>query len=383
VLPTAGLKPDLVTDSTDKEDESNFTDVTQSYELHEYRAIIQKAAKMLKGGPFNLSGLVPRPQPGEKIHSPPRRPFTHSSQIPGCLLEHQTTRSRTRSQTRKRKNAEPMSAEPTIRIIKPRVLYSNPFKLGNMMQGLSLAIACGLVSISEKKNKVITSWPEQGKLVKGLHPVVEEDGLQWAKVDNMNINYMTCPLRNPGEEKYILLRETGYGRNGRVVLAVDAYGNACALKFYLLNVETETNFSAKNMVQAEKERWETLQKSYVDGGHVEALILNRQNVLRMPLCAPVPVELRLAVLADVKQKLLDFYEKGFTYSEIRWNHIGCRHKKAALPNTSHSLEIIMLGLESLEQKAAQPGVIDEQIAELARLAQTAAPASPTSGLLTY
>jgi len=45
VLPTAGLKPDLVTDSTDKEDESDFTDVTQSYDLHEYRAIIQKPAE--------------------------------------------------------------------------------------------------------------------------------------------------------------------------------------------------------------------------------------------------------------------------------------------------------------------------------------------------
>ena len=385
------LQPDSV-DPPEEEEPMNATQSSSSSSSDKFGAyldIVQEAADSLRDGKGDLASLAQEQQEDQPNQFPSRtkRAFDEPTKIPLSLNDSNTSGS-----SKKRK-----SAVPTITTIRPRVFYSAPFALDNMMQGVSLAIICGLISIKGRRGKPSELWLEQGTSLDGLHPRVDRDGHTWAKVGGMTIDYMEPPLASQEKEQYLLVRETGYGKNGRVALAVDNYGTACALKFYLRDVDAErdSNGEARNKqreenleetkekVQEELGRWKKLQKKYFDVNHVGALVLNGENVLRMPLCAPVPKESRLLVLPAVKGMLIEFYDKGYGYKEVRWRHVGCRRNpETANEDSRHGLEIIVLDLDSLEPKDdTERSLIDSQIESLKQRAATAASAGPRSALL--
>ena len=132
-------------------------------------------------------------------HSPTKHAFKINEHIAGSLLQ---------SHHASNKCARP----PMIEAVRLEVIYSEPFNLKNMMQGVSLAIVCGLVSLCWKTLETLEKtedWPEQGSQLDGLHPYLETSTLKWAQVKDMTMDYM-----NPTNRKccqYILLRDIGQG----------------------------------------------------------------------------------------------------------------------------------------------------------------------------
>jgi hypothetical protein len=344
-----------------------------------YRKIVEEGANLLSEG-TNLAHMMgDGGKEQEDSNSPKKLAFKSRADIPKSLAQNGagSNRKRRRQPT-------------TVKYVSPEVVYSAPFNLKSMMQGVSLAIVCGLVSL---KNKVAATpeevWPIQGSLLDGLHPCVETDTFKWARVKNMTIDYTKIPLSN-GRNKYILVREIGQGKTGRVYLGVDETGNAYALKFYLPGVGAETynqqkrddNFEdAQKKVQVELERWCLLQPDYND--YVARLTLNKQNVLRMPVFAPVSPEERRGVLPAVTEKLIKFFNEGFVYNELRWQHIGCRLPSGTAEGyVASNLEIVMLDLESLKGVTEETrNHVTEQIKSLTDRMEIAVASGPTSAFM--
>ena len=241
-----------------------------------YRKIVERAAEQLKQGAAlgEMMGANDADQKDKPItHSPTKPAFASKEEIPLLL-----------SGKRSRRN---LVKKATVTLLSPEVVYSQPFHLHNMVHGVTLAIACGLVSLQDPSTNPTDDrdwpsyWPNHNSKIGGLHPQVEYDKLQWAQVSTMSIDYMRAPHRVVGwqnfSSKYILLQEIGRGKNGKVFLAVDYYGTACALKFYL-DVEAEKAYSHeqrkkdradhldidKENAKKEEYRWKTLQSEYAD-----------------------------------------------------------------------------------------------------------------------
>jgi Family of unknown function (DUF5898) len=170
------------------------------------------------------------------------------------------------------------------------------------------------------------------------------------------------------------VQEIGRGNTGRVFLAVDYDGVACALKFYL---DIEEEEAAKTKAREEYDLWTVLQSDYTE--YVGWLELNEQAVLKMPVFVPLPPEARDYVLDSVRGMLLKFFDQGYLYNEVRWQHVGCRKKE----NGELDFELALLDLGSLrERKASEDeSVIDEQISLLRQRKGTEPPAVAPGGLL--
>ena len=209
----------------------------------------------------------------------------------------------------------------------------------------------------------------------------------------MTIDYMNPANRNC--RKYILLRDIGQGKNARAYLGVGEDGKACAMKFYLDQDDPE-DFSpderekkcvehfeeTRRKVRVEVQRWNTLQKDYKD--YVHLLKLNKQNVLIMPVFAPLPSEDRERLLPAVERKLLEFFNNGYVYDEVRWQHIGCRHVDISgeAKKQNSVLDLVLLDLESLKEKTDETEHhVKEQIASLRRRMHSDAAGGHTSLLL--
>ena len=372
------LSPDCLDDTRTSEEEEEADD-TGSVEGGGgdnnpsdplYRKLIVEEAIKLISGDSDLTAFMGAGG-GEKKgsekptnHSPMKTAFRARELIPYSLSEGTAER-------RKR------GRSPTIKYVTPRVVYSKPFALNNMMQGVSLAIVSGLVSLQRKEAPSLEEfWPSQGHPVDGLHPCVESESLKWANVKDMPIDY-TKGLQG-SDDKYILLQEIGRGQNGRVYLGVDVDGNAVALKFYLHNVDSETSFSpaardkdraeafekTKSKAKKELKRWNDLQPGFDE--YLRHLKLNRQNVLKMPVFAPVPLKERRNVLPAVEEKLRGFLVKGLVYKELRWQHIGCRRKRGTAQGNS-DLEIVLLDLESLKKREDVPVLADHVSDQIEKL----------------
>ncbi|KAL3911762.1 MAG: hypothetical protein SGILL_007155 [Bacillariaceae sp.] len=284
-----------------------------------YRKIVKRAATQLKEG-VNLGEVLRTKRPSEASERPAKR-----RRITG-------------------------EDEAIVSLVSPEVVYSRPFNRKNMMNAVSLAIVCGVLSLEESSTKFTkrSFWPDPGSSIEGLHPQVEKSALNWARVSNMRIRYTEAPLLVMADrgrkgwngictdDKYILCQELGRGNSGKVFLGVDYQGRACALKFYMdsrADAEAEGSFtheqrqkdrsnclkSAQEAAIVEFERWKKLQPRY--NAYVTCHELNNRAVLRMPVLLPVPPEKREQILGKVAEVLLDFCRKGYLYKEVRWQHI--------------------------------------------------------------
>jgi hypothetical protein len=329
---------------------------SQRCPCEDYRAIVQEAARLLQlGDGMDLSGYIGQDLPKETVPekpsvSPTKRAFEDRTHIP--LARPAQIDAPMRERKRKKRTSS------LIKVMSPKVVYSKAFGLRDMMQGVSLSIVAGLVSLSQLKT-VDTQrvWPSQGSEIIGLHPLVDANSLRWAKVQQMRIDYMEPPLK-VDKYNYILLQQIGRGKNGPVFLGVDYYGRACALKFYAGDSDSQTGYSAEERqdmeqkefkklgekVREEAKLWTRLQPEYSD--YVREMKLNEQNVLRMPVFAPVPTASRLAVLTAVAAMLTKLYNDGFVYpEEVRWQHIACRRKECE--EDGSDLKLVLLDMESL------------------------------------
>ena len=355
-----------------------------------YREIVQQGVDLIRSGTdpgVAIGDDVQQQKNDNKLEtSPEKRTRENSIDIPSPLKK---TR-RTRNSGKSEKNSPKRKKSPTIEVVRPEVVYSRPFTLKNMMQGVTLSIACSLVCLKQKAASPAEEiWPKQQSALDGLHPYVDENTLKWAKVKDMCIDYMNHPFPSTTPPKYCLVREIGQGYNARVYLGVDEYGQACVLKFYLGTVDAETTAlspeerkkkrtqyleETRKEVEDEVQRWKDLQGDYKD--YVEHVLLNAQNVLKMPVFAPVPLDNRSSVLGTVEKKLLEFFRKGYVYNEVHWQHIGCRRT-----DKSNELEIALLDLESLHKVSSETSEnVQRQIKSL-KARMGSAPASGRSSVL--
>ena len=369
------LKPDCL----------QTTDTTKGDgDMDEYREIVAEAARRLKVyADFDLGEESVANENGKpKTYSPSSPTFEKQEDFPPSLVP--TTQ---RSKRRRVTSCE----RPEIKHINPEVVYSRPFDLSNMVHGVSMAIVCGLVALEGVASKPTKSkyWPTQGSSVNGLHPLVENGSLRWAQVRKMAIDYMyPTHMAIEGQGcKYLLLREIGQGQSGKVFLAVDCDGRACALKFFL-NHAVEQAFSpdqrkadhlawfreAAKVAKEECDRWKMLQSVYSD--YVESFVLNDLPVLKMPVFVPVPPKDRSEVLHSVQAMLRNFFNKGYKYKEMRWQHVGCRRKE------NDEFELALLDLGSLDLSSnVNDSVIDNQITDLLNRIDTEPPSRAVQTLL--
>mmetsp|Transcript_2645 Transcript_2645/g.3735 ORF Transcript_2645/g.3735 Transcript_2645/m.3735 type:complete len:711 (+) Transcript_2645:36-2168(+) len=344
----------------------------------EYRNFVEEAATRLKQGEdFGQQFRSEKPQDEKPAnHSPSKASFSSLDNIPISL---KSTDKEQRQKRQKRRKHNQIRDRPTVKPLSPRVVYSQPFKLNNMVHGVSLAIACGLISYKKARESNPTAksyWPNQLSSIDGLHPQVAANGFNWAMVKNMCINYTRAPYYRLGskaatiENNYLLLQESGRGKNGKVFLAVNYDGLACALKFYI-NAETEAGHSHRGratkrskdldvslkIAKEECRRWHMLQEWCRD--FVAVGVLNSQAVLRMPVFAPVPPEKRRVVLNEGKVRTLlhQFFEEKYLCKEMRWQHFGCRRKDA------DGLDLCLLDMESLLDLAKLKTMKPEELAQ--------------------
>ncbi|KAL3906617.1 MAG: hypothetical protein SGILL_009197 [Bacillariaceae sp.] len=363
-----------------KGEEKESTEGEEEQEQNEYKHIIQKAAGMLRDGKGKVSLKDLQISKTDESNAKPAA----STKKDVILTLHSIPHSLENSMEDTKSSRKRKECSPEMRDIKTAVKYSQPFELKNMLQGVALAVAASLLSKvysrSETPNEKNPSWPTNGSCIDGAHPWVDEVTLGWTWVHGICIDYMNHSNHSSGlRPKFFLLKTIGQGMTGQVSLAVDEHGQACVLKFYRpSDHESQEDFDEKKkMVKDELGLWGKLQSFYVENGHVEALKLNNQNVLRMPVCFPVPLDKRQSVLNTVETKLREFYNQGYFYEWLRWKHVGCRRKVG-----SDDLEIIMLDLESLVRKRGKrdQSVIDRQISQLEQRADKE-PIAATSGWL--
>ena len=141
-LNPASLHPTEDEEAGDGSDNTSFH-LDEGVDLSNHRKLVEKASELIR----NRTDLVElmgdheeeKNDGGKPLkHSPTKRAFKSNERIPGSLLQS--------CRASRNKRGRP----PTIETVTPEVVYSEPFNLNNMMQGVSLAIVCGLVSLDRK-----------------------------------------------------------------------------------------------------------------------------------------------------------------------------------------------------------------------------------------
>ncbi len=352
-------------------------DDVEGQNLRKYRSIVEDSSKILKNNKsFSVTHLVGSNTPGKKKNSwsPGRNAFEETNDIPSRPIK---------SQQRKRKR----NAKNKVKVdyLKPKIMYSEPFSREKMIQGVSLALECGFQQLSERTSK-FRFWPKQGEEVAGEHCWVKNENFGWAQLKGIFIDYTTSPALN-GQE-YFLIREIGRGNKGRVFLAVDKDGSACALKFYLHRKTEYENYSpeerkkiekihrAEDKAKIEKEikRWKTLPRCSEYCEYIEHLELNSHQVLKMAALYPVPPAKREEIIDDIRVILENLLKSGFVYKEVCWSHFACDL------DSKGKLNVVPLDLESLqcveeENMDNHQQTIKTQIEELSERIQYKPPAS--------
>lgn len=112
-----------------------------------------------------------------------------------------------------------------------KVIYTQTSGRKDAMKALVLAIHCGLESMALG---VPRNVPMGGETAVGTCAKVNETNLVWTSIPGtIKFNYDNFP-GNTTKMLY-LWRDLGRGREGRVFLACNAPGRACAVKFFLID----------------------------------------------------------------------------------------------------------------------------------------------------
>jgi hypothetical protein len=218
------------------------------------------------------------------------------------------------------------------------VCYTQTFSSENSMKALILAIRCGLETVLRSEPRDV---PMRGATTSGSCAKVNKSGLIWANMpETIAFNYDHFP--GPTTETMYLWRDLGRGSKGRVFLACNANGRACAVKFFLIDFNTyhrqkgtqeerkawrEAEMKAKK-ADAERERDFWIQV-YGDTFKNEVRVVQLNNLwcLMMPYFDQVPDDERESRLGAVEQHLTHFKNLDLMYNtdDLRWRHIGVRH----------------------------------------------------------
>jgi hypothetical protein len=218
------------------------------------------------------------------------------------------------------------------------VIYTQTFGRKDAMKALVLAIRCGLESVALGAPRNI---PMGGETAVGTCAKVNETGFVWTSIPGtIKFNYDNFP-GNTTKMMY-LWRDLGRGSKGRVFLACNASGRACAVKFFLIDYNT---YHRQTGTQEERQTWRAAQmadrladaekeKDYwirVYGKEFEDQVrvtqLNNLWCLMMPYFDQVLDCERENYLKNVESRLTHFKEMNLRYNmdDVRWRHVGVRN----------------------------------------------------------
>ena len=247
------------------------------------------------------------------------------------------------------------------------VMYTPTFSARNAMKGLILAVRCAIESLNVSEEKDV---PLNGGGATGACALVNETGLFWTNLPSaVKFDYYNFPA--PSSKLFYLWKDLGRGGTGRVFLACNSAGKACAAKFFLLDQTLlHRQEDSPEARKAELERQTATRKPAADlecsrwteayGGEfsnqVRVVKLNGLWCLLMPYFDLIPQPDRESVLPTVKTILSDFKKnKGLRYADndLRWRHIGMRDGK-----------VFLFDLGSLESDDTSKPDIDAQISKL-------------------
>ena len=217
------------------------------------------------------------------------------------------------------------------------VIYTQTFTGESAIKALVLAIRCGLESIAKSDPRNV---PLPGASVGGSCARVNTEGLVYGNMPT-NICFSYTKFPGPTTKMLYLWRDLGRGSKGRVFLACNTGGNACAVKFFLINYDTYhrqegTRADRQAFRQAQmkiKEAEANREKDYwlqVYGDtfkdQVRVVQLNNHWCLMMPYFDQVAEDQREDCLDEVRNHLARFKEMGLHYDtkDLRWRHIGVR-----------------------------------------------------------
>ena len=249
--------------------------------------------------------------------------------------------------------------------------YTNVVERVDVLQGMVLAIRCGIKSCMESPSLPL---PFQGSTPSQGCPRVNEEEMVWCDSPSTAvIDYHSFPSSTT--KSFYLLRDLGKGSSGRAFLVCSPGGKALVAKFFLIKAE-ESHRSRESAyvrqqqrtlllnarkVEAEKEMdmWTTV---YGDEYEVQVKKLHRHWCLLLPYFDTLTtVEARQAALPQIRLILEAFNSHKLRYKtdDIRWRHVGIRQTK-----------ICLFDLGSLEECKDDPGSIDVD-AQLRILEQSA------------
>ena len=253
-----------------------------------------------------------------------------------------------------------------------KVMYTQSFGRKEAMSALVLAIRCGLevMALGSPRNV-----PKDGEAAVGTCAKVNKTGFVWTNIPgSMKFNYHDFP--EDRTEMMYLWRDLGRGSKGRVFLACNTSGRACAVKFFLIDYNTchrqkgttaerqawRAAQMAGRLVDAEKERdyWiRVYGKVFED--QVRVTQLNNLWCLMMPYFDQVRDCERESCLESVKSHLTRFRTLNLRYNsdDLRWRHVGVRDGL-----------VYIFDLGSLEECHASEIDVGAQMAKLERKIRT-------------
>ena len=220
---------------------------------------------------------------------------------------------------------------------KRAVVYTPTFHGTEIMKALILAIRCGLESVARSQPRTV---PKQGASANGTCALVNEEGIVWTNLPS-TIRFTYDQFPGSTTQKLYLWRDLGRGARGRVFLACNSQGKACAVKFYLIDdnlyhrqespQEAREEWRKNQMVlkeaeaRSEKEYWLDVHGKEFDG-HVRVMKWNKLWCLMMPYFDPLAIERREHSLPAVEKFLEKCKRKGLRYrdEDLRWRHVGTR-----------------------------------------------------------
>lgn len=217
------------------------------------------------------------------------------------------------------------------------IFYTQTFGREAAMKALVLAIRCGLEAVARSEPR---NAPLNGASAQGSCAMVNEHGLVYTNIpEAIKFNYRGIPSANT--KIMYLWRDIGRGSKGRVFLACNSSGRACAVKFFLIDYNT---YHRRHDTSENRENWRQSQmtikkkeaeKEYAHwvnayGGafkdQVRVVRLNNLWCLMMPYFDQVSPKKRSSVLKVVRDHLEEFKASNLNYAieELRWRHVGVR-----------------------------------------------------------
>mmetsp|Transcript_15489 Transcript_15489/g.22443 ORF Transcript_15489/g.22443 Transcript_15489/m.22443 type:complete len:537 (-) Transcript_15489:350-1960(-) len=217
------------------------------------------------------------------------------------------------------------------------VIYSQPFRGKEIMKALLLAIRCGLESVARSQPRTV---PLEGGSARGSCVLVNDEGLVWTTMpETIHFTYQQFPGKST--QKLYLWRDLGRGSKGRVFLACNTQGKACAVKFFIID---DNLYHRQESSKEAREAWRQaqmkqkfeeadLERRYwitVYGDKFENQVRvekwNKLWCLMMPYFDQLPNERREENLPAVEVFLETCKDKGLRYKDedLRWRHVGAR-----------------------------------------------------------